>query len=206
MNRTPCPVGAEFCASMQCDGNDRTACRAPAVAAGVECEPASCINEAKPKVQPRSTCNGAGSCVTPAVQECGNYACEAGSCKTKCTQSSDCALGFFCASDGRCVEGARCSDDKLSSIAKGGTITQCAPYRCGDLGLCDDKCSSTDNCAPGSVCDTTTKTCLADTTAEDDSGGCGGCATGGNVPRRAVLASIAALALAFARRRGAARR
>ena len=67
-----------------CNGSG--ACRR--YASGVTCVPASCPNTAN--VQPGSTCNTSGTCVTPATVPCTPYVCSAGACKTSCTSNADC--------------------------------------------------------------------------------------------------------------------
>jgi hypothetical protein len=186
------------CAAKQCDGNARTTCEAYATPKGTECSPSSCVEGS---VQPKSTCDGAGGCLKPSVQKCGNYVCADGACKTTCTKAEDCATGFVCGPDGRCVEGARCSDDGLSSIAKSGAASSCAPYRCGDSGLCSNKCESTAQCAPGNTCDTSTQTCVGAPAATDDDGGC---AFGHGSRGAFALSAMALAAMLVGRRRRAA--
>ena len=71
-------------------------------ASGVTCVAASCPNTAN--VQPASTCNTAGTCVTPATMPCAPYICSAGACKTTCASNADCqgptyvCAGTTCAS------------------------------------------------------------------------------------------------------------
>ncbi len=57
-------------------------------ASGVTCVAASCPNTAT--VQPASTCNTSGTCVTPSTMPCAPYICSAGACKTSCASNADC--------------------------------------------------------------------------------------------------------------------
>jgi Dickkopf N-terminal cysteine-rich region len=162
--------GGNACKARSCDGKDTTACDGYANGATVQCKPASCNGS---NVVPMSSCDGAGTCVTPPVSSCGRYACNPAtlSCRSNCTDNSDCATGFACLA-GVCSQGARCSDDGLSSISSDGVTHACSPFICGTGSVCLQKCSTSDDCAPGFVCDPTSSQCKKSVNVANSSGGC----------------------------------
>jgi len=167
--REACPLGKDLCGNKQCDGNVRTTCDAYATTKGTECKPSACVEGG---VQPKGSCDGAGTCLTPAVQKCGNYLCADGACRTSCAKTDECAPGFVCGPDGTCIDGARCSDDGTATIAKDGSVRPCAPYRCGPAGVCLKRCESSTECGSGAACDLADHSCQPVATSESD-GGCG---------------------------------
>ncbi len=198
--RTPCDDGSgDVCKKRTCDGNNTTACDGYASGATVQCQPASCDAA---NLVPKSSCDGAGSCVTPPVASCGRYACDVAtlSCRTDCNANADCATGFSCVG-GVCSQGARCSDDGLSSMSTDGVTADCEPFICGTDGTCLKNCATSDDCAPGSVCDSTTRLCTAATSPSGASSG--GCAVGGSAPRAPgmLFGMLLAAGLALSRRR-----
>ncbi|MBI2395769.1 MAG: hypothetical protein HYV09_39760, partial [Deltaproteobacteria bacterium] len=92
-----------------------------------------------------------------------------------------------------------CSDDRLSSVDKAGVSSSCTPYRCGADGNCLKACATSDDCAPGTVCDATVKACVGVAAATEDDGG--GCAIGSRSSPRSFGAALAALLLAGVLRR-----
>jgi hypothetical protein len=108
---------------------------------GRNCRPATCATAES--LTPASTCDGKGSCTTPAAQSCGTFACEGGACKTSCTaatQAQDCVPPNTClaGSCGLKVNGAACTD---ASECQSGFCTEgvCCNTRCADAaagGLC----------------------------------------------------------------------
>jgi hypothetical protein len=79
-----------------CDGMG--SCRL--YAAGSACGAAKCSNGVATYV---SACDGAGSCMQAPMESCYPYDCaDAMNCATSCTQSSGCATGVSCDSNGSC--------------------------------------------------------------------------------------------------------
>jgi len=184
-------AGSGACAG-SCDGTLRDACSFPTSA--TSCAPAKCDGS---KLTPESKCDGAGGCKPQEDSSCIPFACVGTACKTTCSADSDCASGFRC-TGGACVQGATCSDDKLSSIAKDGSPTTCAPFRCGSDGNCASTCNGTADCTPGFVCETTTSKCVA---APADTSDDGGCSVHSGASRGSAAAGLVLLALIGTRRR-----
>jgi len=173
--RAKCDDGAgDACRARTCDGAvDTTTCAGYANGPTVECGSATCDGSA---FNSTGTCDGKGACVRSEPRACAPYACDQAGCRAGCTRDDHCAADFVCVT-GTCKPSvAKCSEDRLSSVAKDGATTSCAPYRCGPTGECITQCSSSSDCAPGSVCDTASKVCsaLGAGGGEDD----GGCAMG----------------------------
>jgi hypothetical protein len=178
--RLACDDGTtDLCKASVCDGKARAACTISA-GATVECRPASCAGSI---FTTRAACDGKGACPTLATTECAPYSCSPMGCFVTCASSEQCANGYTCRT-GACVPsaGTTCDPDGLRKIAKDGTITDCAPFRCNTTsGDCAASCSKTDECAPGYAC--ADPKCVA----AGDSGGAsaGGCATAGAGAERA---------------------
>jgi hypothetical protein len=96
-----------------------------------------------------------------------------------------------CGPTGECVPafaGARCQNNKCTgpSTGKGAAVCSgvrgvclrdeaidfdCAPFACDPaFGACRSSCGTSDQCAPGNVCDTATGRCIAAPATEDESG------------------------------------
>lgn len=184
--RTACASDAtDVCKAKTCDGKNSTACDGFSSGATVQCKPASCDGS---KLVPKSSCDGAGSCVTPPIASCGRYSCDPASiaCRTDCKTGSDCADGFFCIS-GVCSEGARCTEDRSGSIGTDGVTLPCAPYLCGSDGKCQAACKTSSDCAGGTVCDTAGgSVCVQPVADEGDGGGC----AAGSTPNARLPGSI----------------
>jgi hypothetical protein len=133
-------TAVETCGTLGfCDGMG--ACRV--YAAGSECAPASCLSEAL--LAPASTCDGVGSCVTPAPVACqSGAACGEGGCSAICRGDGDCAPGFVC-NEGLCVQKA--PGDPCSAGS------ECATGVCADGVCCDAPCTGQcESCAsPGTL-------------------------------------------------------
>jgi uncharacterized protein (TIGR03382 family) len=180
----------------QCDGSNISACAY--VGAGKTCG-TGCVDTAIAR------CDNAGSCLAP--KSCDrNLACaDATTCATTCARDADCAKGFACdTSSGACVPPVpTCTSDGLSSIsADKSTTTPCAPFRCTTAGTCGNACATTDACAPGNQCDTTSTLCVSIPAAPSGSGGCNASGGGGGATAAALLALAGLLGL---RRRRSAR-
>jgi hypothetical protein len=196
--RTACTTSADVCKVKTCDGKNPTACDGFANGATVQCKSASCDGA---KLIPKSTCDGAGTCVTPPNALCGKYACDAAAlaCRTECKASSDCADGFNCVA-GVCSEGARCSEDGKESIAVDSSRVSCAPYRCGTDGTCPKNCATSFDCVGGTICQLAGATGTCVTPAPDEgSGGCAASPSGVSGGGASLL--FLAVAVALRRRR-----
>jgi len=183
-----------------CDGIDVTRCKyAPASKdCGSKCEAAT----ATPK-----KCDGSGECLA-STQACAPFGCDATGCRTACTVDGDCATGNRCAAP-NCVPittGAKCADP-LTSQDSSGTNTSCIPYRCDSDGSCKKICTETaGDCAPGYVCNPTTKTCDPPAAAASDDGGGCGCETGVGRASSGSLFALLIISAILARRRDPQRR
>ncbi len=130
---------------------------------------------------------------------CTPYLCRAGACGSACTVNEDCASGNLC-KEAKCVPAtATCSADKLSSIPPKGSPVSCNGFLCKPNGDCATTCTSSDNCAPGFVCDATVCTKPAATATASD----GGCTAGAGSGNDSVLLVLAAAAMVWGRRRSA---
>jgi hypothetical protein len=187
--RSACSDGAgDPCAAEQCDGaKDRTRCVGFVNGTAVSCKPSSCAVD---RFTTSATCDGAGGCLSPASTSCVPYRCDDGGCLHSCTEDTQCSATFVC-KGGKCVsaEGATCSDDKTSSIAKDGTSTPCSPYVCRSDGNCGQACGTTQDCAGGFLCDGSACVPIPTETHVD-----GGCAAGGAGSPRGTLLGLASAA------------
>ncbi|MBI2392423.1 MAG: hypothetical protein HYV09_22755, partial [Deltaproteobacteria bacterium] len=189
------------CAKAQCDGKARDKCDGFVNGATVSCGAVSCTSDKR--FQATGTCNGVGGCSMPEPKACTPYACDATTptgCKSTCASDDDCAADFKC-DGGTCVTGAKCSDDRLSSIDKSGVAKDCRPYRCATDGKCATSCATSDDCAPGTACDPNAKACVVYTGSSEE--GDGGCAMGTRGARSSAgsIALILALGALLRRRR-----
>ena len=64
--------------------------RLPEIRVGTPCGPASCPAGAT-TLTPSPTCDGAGTCITPAATSCFPFRCGAAACKSTCSADADCA-------------------------------------------------------------------------------------------------------------------
>lgn len=115
-----------------CDG--RRGCRFPAH--GTPCGAVSCEDG----VQNGFVCNGEGSCVEAEVP-CGDYACDAESCRSSCEDSSHCAESAYCDQNEcrpRKENGGACSADE-----------HCQSGICVDGVCCATACEAPASCSTG---------------------------------------------------------
>jgi hypothetical protein len=87
--------------------------------------------------QPASTCNGAGTCNTPATTSCGAFMCGATACATSCGSNADCTTGYHCAT-GLCVPQEQ---NGTACLVAG----DCASGFCVDGVCCNTACTGTCN-------------------------------------------------------------
>ena len=94
------------------------------------CKAAVCANTTSQT--PASTCDGRGTCVTPADTSCGTFLCSNGGCLSSCKSDSDCVSPNTCASNscGLKAKGASCTDG-----------VQCNSGFCTEGVCCDSACS-----------------------------------------------------------------
>ncbi len=182
-----CKVGADcasgFCVSGVCCDS---ACDQPCLSCTSASSPGRCTPVAlglDPKGdcakggQCLQTCNGAGACVTAFA----GVQCQ----PSQCTGASTGQGPAYCA-----ALGGPCKTEATVAF-------ECAPYACSaPFGACLGACKTTDDCAPGDICD------QSQCVAPPPDGGGGGCSTG--QPARGAFAgaaSVALLALALRARR-----
>jgi len=113
-----------------------------------------------------------GSACTGACERCDTSAAR-GSCTAVSGAFNHCEPGNTCIQNA-CVPsaGTTCATDKLGVVDKDGKTTSCAPFVCDNsVGACLKQCTTSVECAPGSLCDAATKQC-ATAPAGDDGGGC----------------------------------
>ncbi len=164
-------AAGDLCAAGACDGKSTSSCAVFALDPGGVCAAATCTGT---QFVGTSTCSVAHSCAAPTAKECAPYRCATSDCLATCTGDGDCVKGATCVS-GSCVppaSGARCTEDKLSSIDESGATTSCAPFRCNTDGKCRPQCTASDDCIAGFVCDPGAGTCSPADTGGGSSGGC----------------------------------
>ncbi len=138
----------------------------------------------------KNACGAAGACVGTCDGKGGCVAAGAGTqcAPATCTGPSTGTAAAYCAS-----QGAACDSTALVAF-------DCAPYACEPaLGACRTSCATSEQCAPGFLCDPASKICAPAPAAEDD----GGCAMGAGRGDWASLGfvAVALAALGRARRR-----
>jgi hypothetical protein len=100
-------------------------------ALGTPCQPASCPS-GMATLTPASSCDGAGTCVTPPQTTCFPFRCGTAACKSVCTADADCAPPGSC-SAGSCglkPDGAICGDG-----------TECLSGICAQGACCHTACT-----------------------------------------------------------------
>ncbi|MGZ3455016.1 MAG: hypothetical protein ACXVEF_35765, partial [Polyangiales bacterium] len=191
----------DACGEGACDGKDATKCASFTLEVGGACGAPACAGTSYVAAP---TCSATRTCESKPKVECAPYRCAPSGCLKTCASDEGCVDGARCVA-GSCVEpvtGARCSDDKLASIAKDGTVTSCAPYRCDTDGACAKSCAASSDCVPGYACDTASGTCAPPEVADSGSGGCTTAPAHGR--GRGALAALGLMLLAlFARRKHA---
>ncbi len=209
-SRAACPAatGSDPCTARACDPNKSLSDCAGYAGTAVSCRAQSCSGGIETF---GASCDGSGQCPAVKTKECTPYVCGADACLDSCAKAGDCADGTVCdTTAGLCKPGSSCIDDYTVQEA-GKDPVSCLPYRCV-AGGCQKNCASSDDCAPGSICDDAAKTCVGGAdggingAGADDSGGCG-CAVPGKQPARAPrevlwLALGAAVMLRRRRRAG----
>lgn len=94
---------------------------------------------------------------------CGAYLCAQNgkNCAVSCENNSSCASGYSC-EYGKCVPEKPisyfCSAQQTVSSSRGESW-DCSPMIC-QAGRCKEKCVTTNDCVPGSVCDTSNGSCV----------------------------------------------
>jgi hypothetical protein len=129
--------------------------------------------------------------------------CDTSGARGTCTAVSGafnhCAPGNTCIQN-ECVPsaGTTCSADKLGVVDKDGKTTSCAPFICDNsVGACVKQCTTSVECAPGNLCDATSKQCTATPSSGGDDGGCAYSPATSHV----TLLVFVGIALLLARRR-----
>ncbi|MGZ3421864.1 MAG: kelch repeat-containing protein [Polyangiales bacterium] len=191
--RAKCP-GSAVCQA-RCGGIDVKSCT-QFPSAVIACGEPSCADGVETRAR---GCDGAGSCEASTTHACAPYACGDKRCKTQCASDADCASGNTCDLVTRkCVIAATC-EDAVVLASPDGNKKDCSPYRC-NASQCGSSCASSEECAPGFVCESSTSHCVAAAPAPEDSGGC---ALGATPSRRGTdaLAVLVVTLLALHRRR-----
>ncbi|MBL8602123.1 MAG: hypothetical protein JNK72_09370 [Myxococcales bacterium] len=93
--RTACQ-GEGACGAV-CDGSNRMACAFPG--ASTACRSATCEGGV---ATAGANCDGMGACPAAMTTDCMGYACGDTSCRTACSDTAQCAMGYVCEA-GRCV-------------------------------------------------------------------------------------------------------
>ncbi|HVV53637.1 MAG TPA: hypothetical protein VHO06_28535 [Polyangia bacterium] len=158
--------------------NGAGACRN--TVSGTNCGAASCTTGT---AQPASTCNGSGTCVTPAPKACTPFICGTTACTTTCTSNAGCATGNQC-SGGACVAcpgGVCCASGQVN--CSGVCVTTTSDVN--NCGGCAIKCAAPTGgtvtcnasvCTP--ACPTGTTLCgSACVATASDVNNCGACGT-----------------------------
>ncbi len=178
----PCTSPSEcesgFCVDgVCCDSECKDRCHSCALPS----TPGRCT-EAPLGVDLRNECGAALSC---------SGTCGKGGVCTTSVEGSQCAPSK-CTSETGGVGAAYCSAQGVPCPTEETTPFDCGAYICDPaFGACRTSCSSSDACAPGYVCDTGSKSCVAVSIADD-----GGCAVS-NVGARRSVTSLVGLAVAL---------
>jgi hypothetical protein len=162
--RPACDGAGTPCAG-SCDGMSKDKCAYPN-------ELTPCGSTCADDKQTLSVCNAGGDCVAKAPEPCGAYTCDGTTqCRTACAADADCATGYRCSSDDKCVptSSATCIDD-VTLKAPDGKTSSCAPFLCSGS-ACRTTCASLADCAPGFACDETHQ-CVPPPMAHTQEGGC----------------------------------
>ncbi len=186
---------SDACKTKLCDGATTATCAA-FVGAEVACRPAACADG---RATTGTTCDGKGTCPAPIATSCAEYACGETGCRTSCSTTSDCASGHECVGSTCKPITATCSADGNTAIIVDGPSERCYPLTCR-AGACLTECVSSEDCASGFICDSTSKKCVPPTVEAEE----GGCALGRPASSRRAGAEgvlLAALVLAERRRR-----
>lgn len=101
--------------------------------------------------QPPESCGFTGVCSGDG--RCPMYSSQTICAPAACVTATTLEPADLCNGAGGCVDGG---------------LQDCAPYVCVSPGRCLTSCTSTADCAPGNVCNTTTGTCFACTVTTDD--------------------------------------
>jgi hypothetical protein len=112
----------------QCDGTNAAACLMPGTS--TVCKDPSC---AIGVATAASTCNGSGTCITPAAKQCASNLCAtdgSGTCAGSCTPTS-CPTGFYCDSTGNCAQKKASGSGNICS-----TGAECSSGHCSFEGIC----------------------------------------------------------------------
>jgi hypothetical protein len=173
------PDPAQVCTDQgasSCGNNGKCAAGAcQKYAQGTPCGTASCPAGGA-SYSPAPTCDGAGTCVSPAVRPCYPFRCgTAGTCATSCTADADCVAPAVCVngscglkgngapcaaanecSSGICAQGVCCATTctaSCRSCALAGSAGTCSPIPAGGLdpsGTCKDQGAAT--CGTTGLC------------------------------------------------------
>lgn len=200
------PVGErQACAGQQgspcqgsCDNNDRAACTypGPETTDFTKCECAD-LGEC---TQTNNLCDAKGGS-TPKAASCGGFGCSGDKCNASCAADGDCREDSFCENGGCKLlpQEGRCDGDHTIRLPKQ-KDTDCGAFKCAGA-ACIDKCASVDQCVAPNVC-TLDGACIPPPSApvlpSCSASGAGSDAPAGGFT---MLASLAGLAAAFARRR-----
>ncbi len=168
------------CCESKCDGQCQ-ACDVPGQAG--KCVPlkgkphgarADCAKDATDACK-SNACDGSNTAACAGtVGPCSSYACDdvVKACKTTCAADVDCGSGFACdTTNGKCVpRTSRCIGNAEIQSADG-TKSKCTAFICRD-GACLDKCTSTDECQNGFLCNGTACVTNSGAATTDEGGGC----------------------------------
>lgn len=169
--RNDCTVAPEACGTEgSCDGAGSCKLRSNQTM----CAPATCTAEG---AKAASMCDGKGICAAQGAQNCGQYACASGVCKSSCAGEGDCISGVKCINDlcggkrangqtcagadecssGVCVEGVCCGSacgglcESCLKAKNGQTNGECRPV--SDATDPDNECATEGTCGGAGVCD-----------------------------------------------------
>jgi MYXO-CTERM domain-containing protein len=166
-SRGSCADGAtDTCKIKSCNGVERKTCSFAGT--DVVCSPGTCTSGTELGV---AHCDGTGACGTPVSKPCLPYKCGPDACLSTCSTATDCADGYDCRMGTCQPKAAQCTPDSASVIDVNGVESPCAPFLC-KAGKCVEVCGSSDDCAPGNVCDTGRCVSSASPAQQNSSGGC----------------------------------
>lgn len=143
--------------------------------------------------------------IGPKRASCAPYgACIEGICASSCANDGYCDGDHVCdVASQSCVEPiATCDGTSTVTDKSSGATKDCAPYKCQKNGACLAKCTTSDDCAGGALCNG--NTCVVPASSNDS----GGCSYGASPSAHGPLFALSMLTMvvACARRRRARRR
>ncbi len=163
---TPCNEACRACsAAKKGEGVDGTC---GAITRGRDPDD-ECLDDAGGTCESEWRCDGLGSCQR-ALDLCAPISCSATGCLSSCSEDRECNDGFVCVAGGCVGEDQLCTNDSLA-LARDGSVSDCAPYKCTNEG-CLTACTSKAECKSPYVCDPDAQACVLPPASTGGDAGC----------------------------------